>query len=210
MLLSDNAKETIAKIDSMPVEEVVEIVRKCTEYALEMRSITDEYITWMTPCPYCGSHQRIKYIDKEGESIKYRLECAECGRDEAGSFDVWHDAMLNSDKPYLTNLKCCPCCGAKAELQFQLESDQKAGYWVECVDCGLRTDGGYIAEFEVQRWNQRVNEMGDYTMNAKQAKKMRHNEKLEYIAAFEKWLAQEPPKWKIWAWKRWKSERPHE
>lgn len=174
MLLSDNAKETIAKIDSMSVEELVEIIRKCTECALGMRSIT------------------------------------ECGRDEAGSFDVWHDAMLNSDKPYLTNLKCCPCCGAKAELQFQLESDQKAGYWVECVDCGLRTDGGYIAELEVQRWNQRVNEMEDCTMNAKQAKKMRHNEKLAYIAAFEKWLSQEPPKWKIWAWKRWKSERPHE
>lgn len=108
MLLSDNAKETIAKIDSMPVEEVVEIVRKCTEYALEMRCITDEHITWMTPCPYCGSHQRIKYIDKEGESIKYRLECAECGRDEAGSFDAWHDAMPNSDKSHSTNLKCCP------------------------------------------------------------------------------------------------------
>lgn len=209
-MLSDSAKETIAKIDSMPVEEVVEIVRKCTKYALEMRNITDEHITWMEPCHYCGSYRRIKYIDKKGGIIRCRLECAECGRDETGSFDAWYDVTSNPGKLYSIKIGCCPCCGADAELQSRIESEQKVSFWVECSECGLRTDGGYIAELEVQRWNQRVNEMEDCAMNAKQAKKMRHNEKLAYIAAFEKWLAQEPPKWKIWAWKRWKSERPHE
>lgn len=107
-------------------------------------------------------------------------------------------------------LRNCPCCGGKAELRVQLELENRIGYWVECVECGLQTDGGCNEDFEVQRWNQRVDETEEFIMNAKQAKKMRCNEKLEYIVAFEKWLSQEPPKWKIWAWKRWKSERPHE
>lgn len=107
-------------------------------------------------------------------------------------------------------LRNCPCCGGKAELRVQLELENRIGYWVECVECGLQTDGGCNEDFEVQRWNQRVDETEEFIMNAKQAKRMRHNEKLTYIAAFEKWLSQEPPKWKIWAWKRWKSERPHE
>ncbi len=68
-------------------------------------------------------------------------------------------------------LRNCPCCGGKAELRVQLELENRIGYWVECVECGLQTDGGCKEDFEVQRWNQRVDETEEFIMNAKQAKK---------------------------------------
>ena len=45
-------------------------------------------------------------------------------------------------------------------------------------------------------------------MSEKQEKKRRYNQKLEWIAAFEKWLENEPPIWKLFAWRRWKNSRP--
>lgn len=45
-------------------------------------------------------------------------------------------------------------------------------------------------------------------MSEKQQRKRRYNQKLTYIAAFEKWLAQEPPRIFFWKWIRWKREKP--
>lgn len=45
-------------------------------------------------------------------------------------------------------------------------------------------------------------------MNGKQEHKRRYNQKLEYIANFEKWLAFEPPKILFWRWRKWKRSRP--
>lgn len=45
-------------------------------------------------------------------------------------------------------------------------------------------------------------------MSEKQEKKRRYNQKLEWIAAFERWLADEPPIWRLWAWRNWKNSRP--
>lgn len=42
----------------------------------------------------------------------------------------------------------------------------------------------------------------------KRARKRRYNQKLEYIAAFEKWLSKEPPRIFFRKWIRWKRERP--
>lgn len=206
MLLSDNGE----KEGGILVKKVINLGKVCGEYIFGVDVLIYMNLIVADQCPYCNSYRRSYQKDEYGGETLYRIVCSECGRDSDGLISAWDKIPPDMYMLSPTRIEPCSCCGAEAKLRFQLESDQKTGYWVECVDCGLRTDGGYIAEFEVQRWNQRVNEMEDCTMNAKQAKKMRHNEKLEYIAAFEKWLAQEPPKWKIWAWKRWKSERPHE
>lgn len=45
-------------------------------------------------------------------------------------------------------------------------------------------------------------------MSESREHKRRYNMWLQYIAEFGKWLDREPPMWKFWAWRRWKSERP--
>lgn len=45
-------------------------------------------------------------------------------------------------------------------------------------------------------------------MSERQEKKKRYNLRLQYIAAFNKWLAREPQMWRIFAWRRWKRGRP--
>lgn len=45
-------------------------------------------------------------------------------------------------------------------------------------------------------------------MSERQEKKRRYNQKLEWIAALEKWMEKEPPIWKLFAWRRWKDSRP--
>ena len=45
-------------------------------------------------------------------------------------------------------------------------------------------------------------------MSEKQERKKRYNLRLEYIAQFQKWLEQEPPLYMVFAWRRWKRERP--
>ena len=46
------------------------------------------------------------------------------------------------------------------------------------------------------------------TMSERQEKKKRYNQRLEYIAAFDRWLAQEPNILRRRKWKRWKANRP--
>lgn len=45
-------------------------------------------------------------------------------------------------------------------------------------------------------------------MSESKEHKRRYNQRLEYIAAFEKWLAKEPPMILIIRWVRWKNARP--
>ena len=45
-------------------------------------------------------------------------------------------------------------------------------------------------------------------MSEKREKRRRYNQRLEYIADFNKWLDTEPPIVKIIAWRRWKKSRP--
>lgn len=45
-------------------------------------------------------------------------------------------------------------------------------------------------------------------MSESREHKRRYNQRLQYIAAFEKWLAEEPPIIRVFAWRRWKRERP--
>ena len=45
-------------------------------------------------------------------------------------------------------------------------------------------------------------------MSEKQEKKRRYNQRLEYIADFNKWLDAEPAILKPIAWHRWKKSRP--
>lgn len=45
-------------------------------------------------------------------------------------------------------------------------------------------------------------------MSESREKKRRYNEKLQYIAEFNRWLAQEPPFWALIRWIRWKRARP--
>lgn len=45
-------------------------------------------------------------------------------------------------------------------------------------------------------------------MSEKREKKRRHNLRLEYIAAFGRWLSSEPPMWVFWKWRKWKNSRP--
>lgn len=46
------------------------------------------------------------------------------------------------------------------------------------------------------------------SMSERQEKKKRYNLRLMWIADFDKWLNREPPMWRIFAWRRWKKERP--
>ncbi len=45
-------------------------------------------------------------------------------------------------------------------------------------------------------------------MNEKLAKRIRVNEKLAYVVAFELWLKEEPPIFRIIKWRLWKKRRP--
>ena len=49
---------------------------------------------------------------------------------------------------------------------------------------------------------------GGKQMNEKQEKKRRYNQKLEYIADFNRWLNEEPPILRFISWHRWKKSRP--
>lgn len=45
-------------------------------------------------------------------------------------------------------------------------------------------------------------------MSERQEKKRRYNLRLEYIATFQKWLDREPSIFRVFAWHKWKRERP--
>ena len=45
-------------------------------------------------------------------------------------------------------------------------------------------------------------------MSERQEKKKRYNQRLEYIALFEKWLKAEPPICRFFKWRKWKNSRP--
>lgn len=45
-------------------------------------------------------------------------------------------------------------------------------------------------------------------MSESKEHKKRYNQKLEYIAKFEKWLDKEPPIIRFFAWHKWKKRRP--
>ena len=46
------------------------------------------------------------------------------------------------------------------------------------------------------------------TVSERQEKKRRYNLRLMWIAEFDKWLNREPPMWRVFAWRKWKAERP--
>lgn len=45
-------------------------------------------------------------------------------------------------------------------------------------------------------------------MSERQEKRKRFNQRLAYVAEFEKWLENEPPMIVFWRWHRWKKLRP--
>ncbi|MBQ2641332.1 MAG: hypothetical protein IJG15_04970 [Lachnospiraceae bacterium] len=45
-------------------------------------------------------------------------------------------------------------------------------------------------------------------MSESREHKRRYNLRLQYIAEFCKWQDREPPMWRVFAWNRWKKERP--
>ena len=47
-------------------------------------------------------------------------------------------------------------------------------------------------------------------MSERQEHRKRYNQKLQYISEFKKWLDKEPPMYKIFKWKEWKSNRPND
>ena len=53
-----------------------------------------------------------------------------------------------------------------------------------------------------QRW------MRGERMSEKREKRRRYNQRIEYIANFNKWLDTEPPIVRLISWHRWKKSRP--
>lgn len=45
-------------------------------------------------------------------------------------------------------------------------------------------------------------------MSEKNQKYRRSIERLMYVQAFHAWLMEEPPMWRIFAWRRWLARRP--
>lgn len=45
-------------------------------------------------------------------------------------------------------------------------------------------------------------------MSERREHKRRYNLRLQYIAEFDKWLEREPTMLRVFAWRRWKRERP--
>lgn len=46
-------------------------------------------------------------------------------------------------------------------------------------------------------------------MSESKEHKKRYNQKLEYIAKFDKWLDSEPSMFNLIAWHKWKKQRPN-
>lgn len=53
-----------------------------------------------------------------------------------------------------------------------------------------------------QRWTE-VKKVSE-----RQEKARRYNLRLEYIARFNRWIAQEPPMILFWRWRKWRNARP--
>ena len=45
-------------------------------------------------------------------------------------------------------------------------------------------------------------------MSERVEKRKRYNQRLQYIAEFQKWLAREPSMLRVISWHRWKRQRP--
>lgn len=45
-------------------------------------------------------------------------------------------------------------------------------------------------------------------MSERQEHKKRFQMRVRYVAEFDKWLDREPPMFRVFAWRRWKRERP--
>ena len=45
-------------------------------------------------------------------------------------------------------------------------------------------------------------------MSERQEHKRRYNQRLEYMARFDKWLASEPNMLRVLKWRRWKKNKP--
>ena len=45
-------------------------------------------------------------------------------------------------------------------------------------------------------------------MSESREHKKRYNMRLQYIAEFDKWMESEPPMWRVFSWRKWKSQRP--
>ena len=85
----------------------------------------------------------------------------------------------------------CNICERHGECDSEkiMEQLHPASLLIGCSDC-------------------KPNQRGEEQMSERQEHKKRYNLRLQYIAEFGKWLDREPPIWKIFAWRRWKAERP--
>lgn len=45
-------------------------------------------------------------------------------------------------------------------------------------------------------------------MSESREKKMRRVVKANYFVRLERWQASEPPKWRFFAWRKWKNSKP--
>ena len=67
---------------------------------------------------------------------------------------------MNRSQSTKYKLKSCPFCGSKAEIEEKYTYNSDIICWVECIECGCRTDDSYIENIEklVDVWNTRVEE----------------------------------------------------
>lgn len=103
-------------------------------------------------CPFCGGPA----YDKEAHESLVWVECRECGaktddRIKMEECDELWNRRNNRGSGEMSRLKPCPFCGGPACYQ----ESHEFWVWVECRECGAKTDDRIKLEECHELWNRR-------------------------------------------------------
>ena len=81
-------------------------------------------------------------------------------------FDGW----IERKKVMSENLKPCPFCGGEADCNDTgiCDKDGNSLWWVECLWCGISTNGHSCIQEAMKTWNRRDGERKDCESNENQ------------------------------------------
>ena len=121
----------------------------------------------LKPCPFCGGKPHLREPDApdplavtESGNVDYRIWCEECNamsksyQTKEKAIKYWN-MRTKQNQGLKIGLKACPLCGGKARRNSFVSRYEE--YWVECTNCGLKTDWFCQSNCATKSWNGRSN-----------------------------------------------------